>query len=223
MKLYLQWISAAFLAAMWQGVLADIFEPVPITATLPEIGQVKVAIQIAPALRPRVTVSQNRRKLLTFEMGEAGPPDPESAMHPKGQIAIRAFEGLPAPAIVVHIRSYYGTGYLDQIALIAAVHGKLQLLHEPWEADNLGGIYIGPLSDVSASGVVEWNFEWADCHACPNPYKIVTYRWNTSSLQFEKEGVTVRTKKRYDDPNQAIHERYPGYSNLLNELPGLNE
>ena len=223
MKPYLPAIFALIVAALSQGVRAEISEPDPITVNLPEFGKAEVAIMIVPASRPQVAVSQSQRTVLSFEMGEAGPPDLESAMQPKGQIAVRAFDGLPFPAIVVHIRSYYGTGYLDHIALIAEIHGNLKLLHEPWQAHNLGGIYVGPLSDVSASGVAEWNFEWADCHACPNPYKIVTYKWNAKSLQFEKEGVTERTEKRYDDPNQAIHERHPTYSNFIDKLPAFNE
>ncbi len=157
-------------------------------------------------------------------MGEDAYTEPESEMYPRGEVQGRNFPGLPNPVIAVAIQSRRATSSTNYLALVASVDGRLKLLHEPFHAFDLGGIYVGPISETQPTGVAQWNFVFDNCHVCPNPYETRIYLWDEGHKQFSvKQDWTEKTIRTYMSPTEAIRERHPTYTDLMSDFHGLHE
>jgi hypothetical protein len=217
-------ISVLILALLSMQAWPDPFQPDSLNVTFPGVGEITTTIHIGVGTRPEVEFQSKGARLLAFPLGDAGPPDPESATHPRGQALFRVIPGLPTPIIAVAVRNEYGTGFTDHLALVGIIGGKLTLLHMPWEISNLGGFHLGPLNATTPVGVAVWNFNWADCHACPNPYEIISIPWDADAQRFlDHRGSITQTTKRYEGPEDVRKDLFPSYVDFMSEFNDLNE
>jgi hypothetical protein len=200
--------------------LADIYQPISITAHVAGIGDVVANVRIAAGARPTVEfTSKDGRRLLRFRLGEAGPDDAESTMQPRAEVQTRSIAGLPAPLFVVVVMNPHGSALMSETALVGPVHSKLAILHAPWVTE-VGpcGIYLGDLGGGRGLGVATWTYEWKSCHSCPNPYRVEFFPWLVPEARFAAAPSEILTTKRdYESGADAILELGLRYKDLLHD------